>query len=118
MDSNNDLTDNSDLECPSDIDLEFEDNIRTPTPKLHSSFVQKMYPLSFFYDYESIKIKKRAVNRVILPMFILDSIIEIIVLNSHYSFILLRMIKDIILVLKNSYLIFLISLFPIIYLNN
>ena len=69
-----DISDDSEFDVPSDIDipLEFENATPTPppvSPEPYLSFVQKTYPLSFFYDYESVKLKEFS-NRVILPMFV------------------------------------------------
>lgn len=74
--SSTEMSDESDFDPPSDIDipLEFENATPPPvSPEPYLSFVQKTYPLSFFYDYESVKLKEYS-NRVILPMFVLDAI--------------------------------------------
>jgi ubiquitin fusion degradation protein 1 len=52
---------------------EFEDDTPPTSPEPYLSFVQKVYPLTFYYDYDSVKLKEYS-NRIILPMYVLDSI--------------------------------------------
>ena len=91
---NSSTSDESDFDIPSDIetlsdvdipsDIENQSNVETPfefeehnsapsSPEPYLSFVQKTYPLTFFYDYDSVKIKEYS-NRIILPMFVLDKL--------------------------------------------
>ena len=73
-----DISDDSDFNVPSDVEIswDFENDTPSPppaSPKSYLGFTQKIYPLSFFYDYDSVKLKEYS-NRIILPMFVLDRI--------------------------------------------
>ena len=74
---NSNISDESDFEVPSDIDtINYDTPSPSPqpqSPEPYLSFVQKVYPLSFFYNYDSIKLKEYS-NKIILPMYVLDSI--------------------------------------------
>jgi ubiquitin fusion degradation protein 1 len=74
---NSSTSDESDFDIPSDVDIpfEFQEHNSTPpsSPEPYLSFVQKTYPLSFYYDYESVKLKEYS-NRIILPTFVLDKL--------------------------------------------
>ena len=76
-DSENSSIDLNDINVAHDLDFnsdEFEvETPPAPSPEPYLSFVQKVYPLTFYYDYDSVKLKEYS-NRIILPMFVLDKL--------------------------------------------
>ena len=77
-DSENSSIDLNDINVADNIDFNSydSDEVETPpapSPEPYLSFVQKVYPLTFHYDYDSVKLKEYS-NRIILPMFVLDKL--------------------------------------------
>lgn len=64
------MSSDSEISTP---ETNFSDDNLPPSPEPYLSFVEKTLPLSFFYDYDSVKLKEYS-NKVILPMYILDKI--------------------------------------------
>ena len=93
-DSENSSIDLNDINVADDIDFnsydldEFE--VESP-PEPYLSFVQKVYPLTFYYDYDSVKLKEYS-NRIILPMFVLDKLSKD---NKRYYFSVEKFLPDV-----------------------